>query len=129
RELAAAGVEVAAGGGALRSAANPVGRGDPLEAAFLLATRGERAPLAAYAAVSARARAALGLPAPAEVAVGAPAELLAVRGESVAEALSLGYSRVVVHRGRIVARTSAVREYAAGPPSQASLELPRQQAG
>ncbi|UED84664.1 hydrolase [Streptomyces profundus] len=128
RELTAAGVRVAAGSGALRSVVNPVGRGDPLEAAFLLASWGERAPLAAYEAVSRAARAALGLAAVA-VEVGAPAELLAVRGESVAGALSLGYSRVVLHRGRIVARTSAVREYRSDPPSPVGLELPRQPAG
>ncbi|WP_062207568.1 hypothetical protein [Streptomyces sp. NBRC 109706] len=128
RELTAAGVTVAAGSGALRSVVNPVGRGDPLEAAFLLASWGERSPLGAYEAVSGAARAASGL---ATVAVepGAPAELLAVRGESVAGALSLGYSRVVVHRGRIVARTSAVREYRSDPPSPVGLELPRQPAG
>ncbi|SOD61856.1 cytosine deaminase [Streptomyces zhaozhouensis] len=129
RELTAAGVTVAAGSGALRSATDPVGGGDPLRAAFLLATRGERTPAAAWAAVGPLARAALGLPAPARVAVGSPAELLAVRGGSVAEALSLGYSRVVFHRGRIVARTSAVREYAADGPTAAGLELPRQQPG
>ncbi|MDT0267722.1 hydrolase [Streptomyces sp. DSM 44915] len=129
RALAAAGVLVAAGGGALRSAAHPVGRGDPLEAAFLLAAAGERAPLAAYNAVGPLARTVLGLPAPGGVVAGGPAELLAVRGDSVAEALSLGYSRLVFHRGRIVARTSAVREFPAGPPGRAAWELPRQQAG
>ena len=40
RLLRAAGVRVAAGSGALRDVANPVGRGDPLEAAYLLASLG-----------------------------------------------------------------------------------------
>lgn len=124
RLLRAAGVSVAAGSGALRDAANPVGRGDPLEAAYLLASRGEAAVEEAYEAVSARARQALGLP-EVRVEAGFPAELLAVRGERLSAVLSLAYSRVVVHRGRVVARTSAVREYCDSAAAVA-LELPRQ---
>ncbi|MFT2015692.1 amidohydrolase family protein [Streptomyces sp. 796.1] len=124
RLLRAAGVRVAAGSGTLRDTANPVGRGDPLEAAFLLASREGLTPQEAYGAVSDRARAAMGLPA-VRVEAGFPAELLAVRGESVAGALSLAYSRVVVHRGRVVARTSAVREYC-DSAAVVALDLPRQ---
>lgn len=124
RLLRAAGVRVAAGSGALRDAANPVGRGDPLEAAYLLAARGEASPEAAYEAVSSAARATLGLP-EVRVEAGFPAELLAVRGNGIAAALSLAYSRVVIHRGRVVARTSAVREYCDSEAAVA-LELPRQ---
>lgn len=124
RLLREAGVRVAAGSGALRDPANPVGRGDPLEAAFLLASQGGLSPERAYAAVSAEARRVMGL-AEVRVEAGFPAELLAVRGEGLAGALSLAYSRIVVHRGRVVARTSAVREYcdseAGGGPG-----LPRQ---
>ncbi|GEB56585.1 amidohydrolase family protein [Streptomyces gardneri] len=122
RLLRAAGVRVAAGSGALRDMANPVGRGDPLEAAYLLASLGGLPPQEAYAAVSAGARAAMGLP-EVRVEAGFPAELLAVRGERLAGVLSLAYSRIVVHRGRVVARTSAVREYC---DSAAALDLPRQ---
>ncbi|THA72886.1 hydrolase [Streptomyces sp. A0958] len=110
RLLREAGVRVAAGSGALRDPANPVGRGDPLEAAFLLASQSGLRPEHAYAAVSAEARRVMGLP-EVRVEAGFPAELLAVRGDGLAGALSLAYSRVVVHRGRVVARTSAVREY------------------
>ncbi|WP_245641190.1 hydrolase [Streptomyces megasporus] len=110
RLLEAAGVRVAAGGGALRDGADPVGRGDPLEAAHLLVSRDRLDPEAAYEAVSARARRALGLPR-VRIEAGFPAELLAVRGDTLTGALSLAYSRLVVHRGRVVARTSAVREY------------------
>ncbi|MFB8084426.1 amidohydrolase family protein [Streptomyces sp. NPDC055992] len=110
RLLREAGVRVAAGSGALRDPANPVGRGDPLEAAYLLASQDGLRPGDAYAAVSAEARHAMGLP-EVRVEAGFPAELLAVRGEGLAGALSLAYSRIVVHRGRVVARTSAVREY------------------
>ncbi|MEU7160181.1 amidohydrolase family protein [Streptomyces chrestomyceticus] len=124
RLLRAAGVRVAAGSGALRDAANPVGRGDPLEAAYLLASLGEAGPEAAYGAVSTAARATLGLP-EVRVEAGFPAELLAVRGESLAGVLSLAYSRIVVHRGRVVARTSAVREYC-DSAAVVALELPRQ---
>ncbi|WP_299534994.1 hydrolase [uncultured Streptomyces sp.] len=124
RLLRAAGVRVAAGGGALRDVANPVGRGDPLEAAYLLASQHGLSAEHAYEAVTAGARQAMGL-AEVRIEAGFPAELLAVRGEKLAGVLSLGYSRIVVHRGRIVARTSAVREYcdseAPGGPG-----LPRQ---
>ncbi|MFF0723657.1 hydrolase [Streptomyces sp. NPDC004134] len=123
RLLRAAGVRVAAGTGALRDAANPVGRGDPLQSAYLLASAGEADPAAAYATVAGQARAVLGLP-EVRVEAGFPAELLAVRGDSVAGALSLGYSRIVIHRGRVVARTSAVREYC--DSGAADLDLPRQ---
>ncbi|MBD0419133.1 hydrolase [Streptomyces sp. TRM S81-3] len=127
RLLRAAGVRVAAGSGALRDVSNPVGRGDPLEAAYLLASRHGLRPEDAYEAVSATARAALGLPT-VRVEAGFPAELLAVRGDRLAGALSLAYSRIVVHRGRVVARTSAVREYG-DSTTAADLGLPRQARG
>ncbi|MBO0517271.1 hydrolase, partial [Streptomyces beijiangensis] len=122
--LRAAGVQVAAGSGALRDAANPVGRGDPLEAAYLLASQTGIQANEAYAAVSSAARETMGLP-EVRVEAGFPAELLAVRGERLDAVLSLAYSRVVVHRGRVVARTSAVREYCDSAAAVA-LELPRQ---
>ncbi|WP_330306676.1 MULTISPECIES: amidohydrolase family protein [unclassified Streptomyces] len=127
RLLRAAGVRVAAGSGALRDVSNPVGRGDPLEAAYLLASRYGLRPTDAYDAVSCGARAALGLP-EVRVEAGFPAELLAVRGDRLAGALSLAYSRIVVHRGRVVARTSAVREYC-NSAAAAGMELPRQGRG
>ncbi|WP_037605753.1 amidohydrolase family protein [Streptacidiphilus rugosus] len=111
RALVEAGVPLAAGSGALRDARCPVGRADPLEAAFLLAATAGLTAGAAYDAVSATARALLGLP-QVRVEAGYPAELLAVRGDSLAAALAGGHSRVVVHGGRVVSRTSAVREYA-----------------
>jgi cytosine/creatinine deaminase len=127
RLLRAAGVRVAAGSGALRDVSNPVGRGDPLEAAYLLASRCALRPEDAYDAVSTSARAVLGLP-EVRVEAGFPAELLAVRGDRLAGALSLAYSRIVVHRGRVVARTSAVREYC-DSAAAAELGLPRQGRG
>ncbi|MFB7461412.1 amidohydrolase family protein [Streptomyces sp. NPDC056188] len=127
RLLRAAGVRVAAGSGALRDVSNPVGRGDPLEAAYLLASRHGLRPEEAYDAVSASARAVLGLP-EVRVEAGFPAELLAVRGDRLAGALSLAYSRIVVHRGRVVSRTSAVREFS-DSAATAELGLPRQGRG
>ncbi|MEU4926864.1 hydrolase [Streptomyces yokosukanensis] len=127
RLLRAAGVRVAAGSGALRDASNPVGRGDPLEAAYLLASAHGLRPEDAYDAVSASARRVLGLP-EVRVEAGFPADLLAVRGDRLAGALSLAYSRIVVHRGRVVARTSAVREYC-NSAATVELGLPRQGRG
>ncbi|MFG2027333.1 amidohydrolase family protein [Streptomyces sp. NPDC048825] len=127
RLLRAAGVRVVAGSGALRDVSNPVGRGDPLEAAYLLASRYGLRPEDAYDAVSSSARAALGLP-EVRVEAGFPAELLAVRGDRLAGALSLAYSRIVVHEGRVVARTNAVREFCSSAAAVA-LDLPRQGRG
>ncbi len=127
RLLRAAGVRLAAGSGALRDVANAVGRGDPLEAAYLLASRYGLRAEDAYDAVSSSARGTLGLP-EVRVEAGFPAELLAVRGDRLPGALSLAYSRIVVHRGRVVARTSAVREYCHSPVV-AALDLPRQGRG
>ncbi|SHI06482.1 hydrolase [Streptomyces sp. 3214.6] len=127
RLLRAAGVRVAAGSGALRDVSNPVGRGDPLEAAYLLASRHGLRPEDAYDAVSTSARAALGLP-EVRVEAGFPADLLAVRGDRLAGVLSLAYSRIVIHRGRVVARTSAVREYR-NSTATTELGLPRQGRG
>ncbi|MDQ1009016.1 cytosine deaminase [Streptomyces sp. V4I23] len=125
RLLRAAGVTVAAGSGALRDViANPVGRGDPLEAAYLLASQAGMRPSDAYDRVAGTAREVMGLP-EVRVEAGFPAELLAVRGERISGVLSLAYSRIVIHRGRVVARTSAVREYCDSAAAVA-LELPRQ---
>ncbi|MEV8344863.1 amidohydrolase family protein [Streptomyces niveus] len=124
RLLRAAGVRVAAGSGAVRDVANPVGRGDPLEAAYLLASQGGLRATEAYGTVSTAAREAMGLP-EVRVEAGFPAELLAVRGERLEGVLSLAYSRIVIHRGRVVARTNAVREYCDSAVAVA-LDLPRQ---
>ncbi|WP_405586191.1 amidohydrolase family protein [Streptomyces sp. NBC_01190] len=127
RLLRAAGVRVTAGSGALGDLANPVGRGDPLEAAFLLSSHGECRPQRAYDLVSREARAVMGLP-EVRVEAGFPAELLALRGDSLAGVLSLAYSRIVIHQGRVVSRTSAVREYC-DSSGESVLDLPRQANG
>jgi cytosine/creatinine deaminase len=110
RPLLEAGVTVAGGGDNLRDPFNPLGRADPLETASLLVTAGHFTPEEAYAAVSSGARAAMGLP-EVQVAVGFPAELLAVQASSLGEAIAGGTSRVVIHQGRVVSRTTITREY------------------
>ena len=101
--LTAAGVNVAAGADNLQDPFNPVGRGDPLETAGLMIMVGHLLPHDAYASVSARPRRALGLPAN-DVVVGAPADLVAVRAETVREAIAMGPpGRLVLRAGRIVA--------------------------
>ena len=78
----------AAGRGEPGGPRRPAGGGVP--AGLRTALRPEDA----YDAVSAAARAALGLP-EVRVEAGFPAELLAVRGDRLAGALSLAYSRIV----------------------------------
>jgi cytosine deaminase len=115
RTLLEAGVTVAAGGDNLRDPFNVVGRADPLETASLLVTAGHLTPEEAYAAVSAGARAAMGLP-EVRVAAGFPAELLAVQGSSLGEAIAGGTNRIVIHQGRVVSRTTITREFADDHP-------------
>jgi cytosine/creatinine deaminase len=110
RPLLEAGVTVAAGGDNLRDPFNPVGRADPLETASLLVAAGHLTPEEAYAAVSAGARSAMGLP-EVQVEAGFPAELLAIRAASLGEAIAGGTSRVVIHQGRVVSRTTVTREF------------------
>lgn len=110
RALLDAGVTLAGGGDNVRDPFNAVGRADPLETASLLVTAGHLTVKEAYTAVSAGARAAMGLP-EVKVEPGYPAELLAVAAGSLGEAVAGGASRVVIHRGRVVARTTVTREY------------------
>ncbi|WP_144123486.1 amidohydrolase family protein [Catellatospora sichuanensis] len=118
RTLRAAGVTVAAGGDNLQDPFQILGRGDPLETAALLVLAGHDTPETAYDAVSAQAREAAGLP-PVTVAPGSPAELLAVRAGSLREALATATAhRLVIHDGRIVARTTVTRHDPDDHPAQ-----------
>lgn len=102
--LRAAGVTVAAGSDNLQDPFNPLGRGDPLDAAGLLVLAGHLLPDDAYEAVANGARRAVGLPA-VDLVPGAPAELMALDVASVREALAfLPPRRLVVHAGRVVHR-------------------------
>jgi cytosine deaminase len=108
--LRRAGATVAAGGDNLRDPFHPVGRGDPLEVAALMVTAGHLAPVDALASVSERSRVALGLPA-VEVVAGAPADLVALRGEDLLDALARAdQQRLVWRAGRLVASTQVRRE-------------------
>ncbi|MFI6435281.1 amidohydrolase family protein [Streptomyces sp. NPDC050759] len=110
RALLDAGVTVAAGGDNIQDPFNPVGRADPLETASLLVTAGHLSPDEALHAVTGGARAVLGLP-EAGPYEGAVADLLAVRVQSVSEALGASCpERMVFAGGRLVSRTSVVRE-------------------
>jgi cytosine deaminase len=111
RALLDAGATLAAGGDNVQDPFNPMGRGDPFEAASLLVTAGHLLPEEAYAAVSAGARAAMGLPVVA-LAPGCRAELVAVRADGLAQALATGTpERRVYHRGRLVAVTRVERSF------------------
>ncbi len=105
RTLVESGAVLAAGGDNLRDVFHPLGRADPLEAATLLVTAGHLDPQAALAAVTRGARRALELP-EVEVAAGFPADLVAVRGTSLLDALARSSEdRIVWRAGREVART------------------------
>lgn len=100
--LHAAGVAVAAGGDNVQDPFNPMGRGDPLEAASLLVTAGHLDTASAFAAVTSGARSVMGLEA-ADLVVGGPADLVAVPGSGLREAIAEADTRrVVVRRGVVV---------------------------
>jgi cytosine/creatinine deaminase len=100
--LYGAGVKVAAGGDNMQDPFNPLGRADPLEAASLFVTAGQLDLTTAFDAVAASARSVCGWPRVA-LEVGCPADLVALPGSSLREAMAEACStRVVVRRGRVV---------------------------
>lgn len=112
RALLDAGVRVGAGADNVRDPFNPVGRGDALETASLLVTAGHLDLFESLTAVTDGARSVMSLPA-AGPTVGASAELLAVRGESIGDAIATGsMDRYVIHRGRLIAQSHVVQELA-----------------
>jgi cytosine deaminase len=113
RALLDAGVRVAAGADNIRDPFNPVGRSDAFETASLLVTAGHLSLAEAYHAVSTGARSVLALP-PAGVAVGARAELVAIRGSSLSDVIANAPAdRYVIHAGRLVSRSVTSFETAA----------------
>lgn len=103
--LLGAGVEVAAGGDNLRDPFNAVGRADPLETASLLVSAAHLRPVQALGTITDGARALLGLPAVA-VTPGSPADLVAIRAESIEDAVAFApEERLVLRDGRLLART------------------------
>ncbi|PZF58309.1 cytosine deaminase [Curtobacterium sp. MCSS17_008] len=114
RALTDAGVRVAAGADNVRDPFNPVGRSDALETASLLVAAGHVTPDQAYAMVSDTARSVMGLPAAGPVP-GRRADLLAIAASSVTDAVANAPAdRIVLSRGRLVARTE-VRTTVAAP--------------
>lgn len=109
RLLRDVGVRIAGGSDNWRDMFNPLGRIDPFETAGLMVAVCHLGLEEAYRSVSTDAAAVLGLPRRA-VDEGFPAELLAIRADGLAEAIAdAGEDRIVVHRGRIVARTHVVK--------------------
>ena len=108
--LRSAGVTVAGGGDNWRDAFNPTSRIDPLETASLLVVAAHLSPAEAYDAVSTCARQAMGLPSGA-IVVGHETDVLAVKGSSLGEVIANAPDdRVVIRRGKIVARTRVLHE-------------------
>lgn len=100
--LISAGVRVAGGGDNVQDPFNPLGTGDALETAALLVLAGHLSLEQAYRAVSADARAVLGLP-PAGLVAGERADILAIRAGSLRQALAeRSADRMVLRCGRLV---------------------------
>jgi cytosine deaminase len=100
-------VTLAAGSDNLRDPFNPMGRGDPLEVASLLVMAGHLTVEEAYSAVSDGSRRVMGLPL-AGPAPGLAADLLAIRANSLAEAVAAApEDRIVIRHGEVIARSTA----------------------
>jgi cytosine deaminase len=100
--LIAAGVLVAAGGDNVQDPFNPMGKADPLEAASLLVTAGHLDVAVAFGAVSDSGRRVMGIDARG-ISEGAPADLVAVPGQTLREAMAeADPRRIVVRRGEVV---------------------------
>ncbi|MBM3731006.1 MAG: amidohydrolase family protein [Actinobacteria bacterium] len=102
KHLRDAGVLVAAGSDNLQDPFNPVGRGDPLDAAGLMVLAAHLLPADALASVTSVARAVVGVPAAGPL-VGAHADLMVTPVSGVREMLATCAPRsLVVRRGRVV---------------------------
>lgn len=89
RALRQAGAAVCAGADNLQDPFNPIGRGDPLETAGLMTIVAHLLPRQAFESVTSDVRGVIGL-APVEVAVGSPADLVAVPARTIREAIAFG---------------------------------------
>lgn len=120
RELLDAGVRVAGGADNVRDPFNPLGRSDALETAMLLVAAAHLTIDEAYTAVSDGARSVMSLPL-AGPTVGAKAELLAVRGASLADVVAnASADRFVFHAGALVAQSTVTTEVAAPSPARST---------
>jgi cytosine deaminase len=105
RALLDAGVRVAAGADNVQDPFNPVGRSDAFETASLLVVAGHLSPVEAWSLVTDGARSVMGLE-PAGARPDARAEFLAVPSPSLTAAIAEApASRLVIHDGRVVARS------------------------
>jgi cytosine deaminase len=105
KHLRDAGVSVAAGSDNLQDPFNPIGRGDPLDAAGLMILTAHLLPDDAVASVTSVARRIVGSPTAGPV-VGARADLMVTPVASARELVATCAPRsLVVRRGRIVHRT------------------------
>lgn len=121
RALRDAGVRVAAGADNVRDPFNPVGRGDALETASLLVSAGHLDLADALDAVTDGARSVMSLPDAGPVP-GAKAELLALRAESLGDAIATASpDRFVIHAGRLVAHSRVIQQIAV--PAAAPVEV------
>ncbi|MEM9517977.1 MAG: amidohydrolase family protein [Actinomycetota bacterium] len=104
--LRAAGATVSAGADNVQDPFNTMGRVDPCEIASLLVTAGHVDAGDSWSLVAGAARATLGL-GPAGPVVGAMADLVALRGDTLRGAVADGAAeRIVIRRGAVVSRTS-----------------------
>jgi cytosine/creatinine deaminase len=123
RALLDAGVRVAGGADNVRDPFNPLGRCDPLETAALLVSAGHLTLEESLDAVTNGARSVLHLP-PAGPVPGAAADLLAVRADTVGEAIAFASpDRYVLHAGRLVA-VSSLTSRVAVPATASDLSSP-----
>ncbi|MCU1354864.1 MAG: codA [Acidimicrobiales bacterium] len=106
RTLLDAGVVVATGADNVEDPFCPLGRTDLVDAARLLALTAHLSPAEAWAAASTSSRAALGL-APADLTVGSRADVFAIEGADVGQALARASAhRLTFRAGRLVSRTT-----------------------
>jgi cytosine deaminase len=102
--LREAGVNVAAGADNLQDPFNPVGRACPFETAGLMVMAAHDLPVQAWRSVSTNAAKVMGRRA--EIAPGAPADVIAVRAGTVREAIAFGPSdRIVWRNGQRISIT------------------------
>ena len=107
--ILAAGIPLAAGADNVRDPFNPAGRADPFETTMLLQTAGHLTAEQALHAVTAGARAVLGLPS-AGVAPGDVADLLLVPDADLGDVLAgTEDARIVLCAGRVVADSRVQR--------------------
>ena len=116
RALRAAGVVVAAGADNVQDPFNPLGRACPFETAALMVLTAHLQPEEAWACVTEMAARATGV-APARIAAGEPADLIAVPAASLREAIAMGAPARRVWRHGVEVTAGAALPSPASPSS------------